>query len=407
MSEPVETQVYWRDPRVHERIDEIERAVAKQNKQKDKGKGPMVTELPPQANVQKKRGSGITIREPTPMQEDSVTPHGDKLGRGHREKKPAITLHSPFIGRMVNVNEKISRDEDNVCDWIYTIRGTGSELYFAWRDVKVMRSEFESFSDGYHIKPFVVDAWSVVLNHRENLRSPQSPLRFYCTTVISSKCLLRRGKSTVQMDNEFNRNIDIDLRRFSHVKLLEIDMMFIPVLIEKHYYLIVFDLKTPCMELLDNNASSTSFARYNLWLETLWKSMVNFLKSRKHPKADLMLAVKPRVVLCPWKTKENLVDSGIYCMRHMEVYVGSWGESKWKEKLARDTTVKAENQLERLRAKYLFNIIMFEKNMVIMKVKEDCIAYSSKTLEEKNKFTEDEYALHRKRLEDALKDKTD
>uniref|UniRef100_A0A7N0U5R1 Ubiquitin-like protease family profile domain-containing protein n=1 Tax=Kalanchoe fedtschenkoi TaxID=63787 RepID=A0A7N0U5R1_KALFE len=256
MSGPVETQVYWRDPRVHERTEENEKAVAQQNKQKDKGKEPTVTELTSQANVQKRRGPGITIREPTPMQEDPVTPYGDKLGRGHREKKAAITLRSPFTGRMVNVNEKISRDEDNVCDWIYAIRETGTELYFAWRDVKVMRSEFESFSDGYHIKPVVVDAWSVVLNHRENLRSPQSPLRFYCTTAISSKCLLWRGKSTTQMDNEFNKNIDIDLRRFSHVKLLDIDMMFIPVLIEKHYYLIVFDLKTPCMELLDNNAGS-------------------------------------------------------------------------------------------------------------------------------------------------------
>uniref|UniRef100_A0A7N0U5A8 Uncharacterized protein n=1 Tax=Kalanchoe fedtschenkoi TaxID=63787 RepID=A0A7N0U5A8_KALFE len=212
ISGPAATQVYWSDPRVHERIDEIEQDVAMKQRLAERGKAIMMEDVPTRSTIDRPRGPGITINEPIVMNKEArmgcaqqnvealashenkrnavkndepVTPHISKLGRGHREKKAALSLHSPYIGRVVNVGEKISREEDSVCNWIYSLRGKGSELYFKWEDLKLFRADFESLSDGFHIKPAVVDAWSIVLNHSEQRRSFDSPLKFFCTTSVA------------------------------------------------------------------------------------------------------------------------------------------------------------------------------------------------------------------------------
>lgn len=68
----------------------------------------------------------------------------------------------------------------------------------------------------------------------------------------------------------------------------------------------------------------------------------------------------------PWSTSSSTVDNGIYCMRHMETYLGqevyNW-ESGFNNKWVKD-----KNVLDRLRAKYATKILLSDYNLHRLKI---------------------------------------
>ena len=56
--------------------------------------------------------------------------------------------------------------------------------------------------------------------------------------------------------------------------------------------------------------------------------MAAYLKSVGHEKADDIKGITPVRMQMKWRTKDNGIDCGIFCMRHMERYDGETVE-KW------------------------------------------------------------------------------
>ncbi|KAL8222882.1 hypothetical protein R6Q57_020281 [Mikania cordata] len=83
----------------------------------------------------------------------------------------------------------------------------------------------------------------------------------------------------------------------------------------------------------------------------------------------------------PWKTTQNGIDCGVFCMRHMETYMGG-GPKKWNCCLMNES--KGQNkQLNQLRFKYLCKILISNVNFL----KEDILVQSRKheAMDEKKK----------------------
>uniref|UniRef100_A0A7N0UUV0 Uncharacterized protein n=1 Tax=Kalanchoe fedtschenkoi TaxID=63787 RepID=A0A7N0UUV0_KALFE len=58
-----------------------------------------------------------------------------------------------------------------------------------------------------------------------------------------------------------------------------------------------------------------------------------------------------------------------------------------------------------MRAKFLYNIVMFGENKLLDKVKKDCLAYANLSLEEKDMFPTQELEAHRQRCEEIRRNR--
>ena len=86
-----------------------------------------------------------------------------------------------------------------------------------------------------------------------------------------------------------------------------------------------------------------------------------FLFQYKHPKADAILNVRPRVLQLKWKTKNNHVDCEVFAMIHMEFYVGETG-AKWDVGLCKESEMQVA-LLRRMRFKIACKILLHKLNL--------------------------------------------
>ncbi|MFS7931122.1 putative papain-like cysteine peptidase superfamily [Helianthus anomalus] len=119
----------------------------------------------------------------------------------------------------------------------------------------------------------------------------------------------------------------LDLRAF--------DMVFVTMLEGDHYYLVVFDLETECIHLVDHLGDRGSGALLRDDESYIMKStpfkvkeiFVSYLKLVNHPKATAMQASLIMREELHWSTTRRIaapfVESGIFAMRHMEQFMGS------------------------------------------------------------------------------------
>ncbi|KAL8225908.1 hypothetical protein R6Q57_018465 [Mikania cordata] len=62
----------------------------------------------------------------------------------------------------------------------------------------------------------------------------------------------------------------------------------------------------------------------------------NYLLEKDHPSALKINHQTPQSVDIPWKTTKNGIDCGVFCMRHMETYMGG-GPKKWSSGLMNES----------------------------------------------------------------------
>ena len=55
---------------------------------------------------------------------------------------------------------------------------------------------------------------------------------------------------------------------------------------------------------------------------------VEYMRSLEHPKTDVIAALHPNRYIMQWCSTENIIDCGIFLMRHMDHYRGEEIE-KW------------------------------------------------------------------------------
>ncbi|KAM0050665.1 putative papain-like cysteine peptidase superfamily [Helianthus debilis subsp. tardiflorus] len=144
---------------------------------------------------------------------------------------------------------------DVMCDADF-ITPTRGEVIFSTRDGRVgVRGLFESLQPNAVVENNVIDCWSIVLNHEEGARSPDSEYRLFigCSVLISE---LGVGFSRIE-DNravaKIKRSIFLTVNGdTSLMNLATYDLVFFPIQLSMHYFLVCFDLKNPTIFVVDS-----------------------------------------------------------------------------------------------------------------------------------------------------------
>ncbi|KAL8201660.1 hypothetical protein R6Q57_010807 [Mikania cordata] len=109
--------------------------------------------------------------------------------------------------------------------------------------------------------------------------------------------------------------------KINHIS--KVELIFIPIIKSEHVFLLVLDLKTPSFELFDNMAHGDAHIDKYKQIPTFMRDVfVNYLLDNDHPNGYKLHQQTTKILDLPWKTTENGEDRGVFCMRHMETYMG-------------------------------------------------------------------------------------
>ncbi|KAJ9555072.1 hypothetical protein OSB04_009686 [Centaurea solstitialis] len=96
-------------------------------------------------------------------------------------------------------------------------------------------------------------------------------------------------------------------------------------------------------------------------------------KTTSLPAADLMEPVEDRIMEIKWRTRNNYTDCGVFCMRHMETYMGG-GSRGWYTGFTAEGPGQ-KKQIENLRIKYCTKILLSDQNICKKLVEEEVVQY--------------------------------
>ncbi|KAD5507458.1 hypothetical protein E3N88_15161 [Mikania micrantha] len=200
-----------------------------------------------------------------------------------------------------------------------------------------------------------------------DVTNPENPIS---TVIVRTKkhidwMLNKEGVDPKQRLEKFTNNMSGMIGANNNIKVF--DMVFFPILEFGHYYLLVFELKNSAISVIDNFHESIPLvgvkdnAHYDMKYSPYKVIFVEFLERTKHPKTDEIHATQIQKVHIPWATKTNVVDCGIFMMRHMEKFMGS----REQFNCGFSTNGKKKKcQLNMLRKKILLHIIRSEVNTI-------------------------------------------
>ncbi|MFS7928521.1 putative Ulp1 protease family catalytic domain, papain-like cysteine peptidase superfamily [Helianthus anomalus] len=170
----------------------------------------------------------------------------------------------------------------------------------------------------------------------------------------------KEKKNVCNIKSTFEGSGLLDLKAF--------DIIINPMIENKHFYLICFDLETTKVEVIDNMRSNKGF--YTMTVGTKFKEigspckvkqyMTRYLKVVEHPIASRMEKAKLTRKKLEWATHDNFNDCGVFAMRHMDMYKGS-GE---KFECGFSTHKEIQNmQLKNMRMKIATKLLLSEANV--------------------------------------------
>ncbi|CAI9285881.1 unnamed protein product [Lactuca saligna] len=249
-----------------------------------------------------------------------------------REKKLVDAFKSPFKCRITDTKPKLTHQESIVCEWLFNLQGNTPDVAVQTKYGQIAeRPVMESLYANTEIFGEVLDTWSDLLNHQELERDfGNSPYRLFLKVGV---------------------------------------FVFFPVVRSAHIFVIVFNLKKPSIEILDNSAVEGDYeGKYGVIMKPLKNLFVRYFEEINHPRANAISkeSIKPQRLEMSWRTVKNKVDCGVFAMRHMETYMGK-PLSKWKPGLHKESAVQ-QTILEKLRQRYAYIMLTSEINMLKAKV---------------------------------------
>ncbi|KAL8241159.1 hypothetical protein R6Q59_014514 [Mikania micrantha] len=228
-------------------------------------------------------------------------------------------------------------------------------------DTKFYKVMFESLYPGVYVHIGVLEAMMHVLNEEEKQRSPGSPFRLFLTPNILPLPLLTKDVPEKQRKDLLNETMALVLSNLNINHINKVDMNFIPI--SDNVFFLVMDLKITSFDIFDNMViGDESVDRYEEIPTYMRDVFVNYLLDQDHPNDYKLYQQTPKNPELPWKTKENVEDCGIFCMRHMETYMGG-GVKGWKCGLLQESEGQ-RRQLQQLRIKYLCKILTSPLNIL-------------------------------------------
>ncbi|GJT29491.1 ulp1 protease family, C-terminal catalytic domain-containing protein [Tanacetum coccineum] len=186
-------------------------------------------------------------------------------------------------------------------------------------------------------------------------------------------------KDNVKALSYFIDDMEFVMKSAKVDNISNIDMVLFPVLLAKsHYYLFVFNLKTPKIEILDNSKKGINVALDERYGESFTK----------------LKAVCERLEMS-WRTKNNITDCGVFMMRHMETYMGY--AKNWKCGFKNEGW-EQQTQIYDLRKKYLSKILKSDLNCKRIFVLNELNQFRKLPNEEKVKYLKDRFVRIQNRV---------
>ncbi|KAL1811482.1 hypothetical protein ACET3Z_021547 [Daucus carota] len=178
------------------------------------------------------------------------TPKPAMREKSQRALKLSRYGKSPYVDRVVNINSKLTNQEFGL--WKYMIKKEDPiEHMFIWNDFICIRDDMQTLKINSNVATSVIDIWTFILNDGEKYRSDESPLRLFCTigSVLPSLVDHLKLATTYPI---FAINMTEMLTRINRQAIETMHMVFFPIWAYQHYYLVCYNLKTPCYEIIDN-----------------------------------------------------------------------------------------------------------------------------------------------------------
>ncbi|XP_076911404.1 uncharacterized protein LOC143569345 [Bidens hawaiensis] len=118
----------------------------------------------------------------------------------------------------------------------------------------------------------------------------------------------------------FRTNMENCLKDAGRDSIEEYELMFIPILHAKHFYVMCFNMKSAKVEVLDNLGGDEEFDSKQPPI--MQHTLSDYLAEIQHPIAETLRSSKRTRLKMGWRTLNNIVDCGMFAMRHMETYKG-------------------------------------------------------------------------------------
>ncbi|XP_076955981.1 uncharacterized protein LOC143630996 [Bidens hawaiensis] len=169
----------------------------------------------------------------------------------------------------------------------------------------------------------------------------------------------------------FKEKMDKHLETQRLRSIVGVDVVLIPIINTKHFYLMAFNLKTHQTFVIDNMGTRGSFKFiYKGWPEKMRETFASYLALVDHPDLSKVNTSTLTRVDIPWASKSNHIDYGVFMMRHMETFKGCVTK-EWfadcglsDEVDARGKVIgKQKAELNDLRRKYVAKMLLNEINL--------------------------------------------
>nr|GME17589.1 uncharacterized protein LOC109153947 [Ipomoea batatas] len=122
-----------------------------------------------------------------------------------------------------------------------------------------------------------------------------------------------------------------------------VDLIFIPIYMDKHYFVVVINFGAKKVQCLDNRKhDQATSAKYIAAIKRLQLLMGKFLGSKSHRHAGDVLFFDIENIPFKWQTKRHDVDYGVYMMHHMRSFRGEVYHTPDLSKVAIRRELRAE-----------------------------------------------------------------
>ncbi|KAK9050056.1 hypothetical protein SSX86_030975 [Deinandra increscens subsp. villosa] len=293
---------------------------------------------------------GTVLPAGTTMEQFTQDPKGKRVVT-QRQTSLASALKSPYFDRGVTIDIPFTKDENKLWEIIMkdtpptpprTMNKTtqikrnilnGSDtVFYSITGVQVSKAMMSTRNYISNVDSNVLKAFTDVMNWDEKKRSDSSPHRLFCPPhIIDQWTLYDSDIADASRLDTFVTNMDRHVS-FNNLTsdLKGVDMVLFPVEEADLYYLIVFELKYPAISVIDTmcqNKPLIQLIDHECYQENdsaykMKQIFCGYLEKIKHPKLDRLLASSIQRVNVDWATASNLCENHIFCMRHMEKYMG-------------------------------------------------------------------------------------
>ncbi|XP_035831220.1 uncharacterized protein LOC118480460 [Helianthus annuus] len=253
--------------------------------------------------------------------------------------------------------------------------------------VSILRGSFETMYPSLCLDADIISAWAAVLNNEERLRAPGTPARLFCNAGM---LVAGDFEGTDEYRSlMFGSRMETILGQADSTDIRNFQMVFVPVLYNKHYILVFFNLAQSQILVIDNIVGDVPIdVRYSGYIEKVVNAFCSYVKNHSPAVAKKLRSTSPVSLKFPWQTLYNGTDCGIFVMRHMETFKGT-SVREWNCGLSpeRDITGEVLKQqsieLCDLRIKYLSKILLSDINSMRSTVEQEVHEYANKSQHER------------------------